>query len=38
MEKALTVAQQQKLAVEEAERLIHAAKKSGESIHQCQGN
>ncbi len=31
-EKALTVAQQQKIAVEEAERLIHAAKKSGEDI------
>ncbi len=32
MEKALTIAQQQKIAVEEAERLIQAAKKSGEDI------
>ena len=32
VEKALTVAQQQKIAVEEAERLIQSAKKSGEDI------
>ena len=31
-EKALTVAQQQKIAVDETERLIQAAKKSGEDI------
>ena len=32
MEKALSVAQQQKLAVEEADRFIHEAKKTGESL------